>query len=84
MMEDSGEKLSDDDKAPVNEKLDELEGLIMNEGQPIDFEELDDIAKSSGISLQQRPQEISPQAWVRMANKLIQIENDAKKNGSVK
>ena len=44
MMEDSGEKLSDDDKAPVNEKLDELEDLIMNEGQPIDFEELDEAA----------------------------------------
>ena len=44
MMEDSGEKLSDDDKAPVNEKLDELEGLIMKEGQPIDFEELDEAA----------------------------------------
>ena len=44
MIEDSGEKLSDDDKAPVNEKLDELEALIMNEGQPIDFEELDEAA----------------------------------------
>jgi len=44
MMEDSGDKLSDDDKAPVNEKLDELEGLIMNEGEPIDFEELDEAA----------------------------------------
>ena len=44
MMEDSGEKLSDDDKAPVNEKLDQLEDLIMNEGQPIDFEELDEAA----------------------------------------
>ena len=44
MMEDSGEKLSDDDKAPVNEKLDELEALIMNESQPIDFEELDEAA----------------------------------------
>ena len=44
MMEDSGDKLSDDDKAPVNEKLDDLEGLIMNEGEPIDFEELDEAA----------------------------------------
>ena len=44
MIEDSGDKLSEDDKAPVNEKLDELEGLIMNEGQPIDFEELDEAA----------------------------------------
>jgi len=44
MMEDSGEKLSDDDRAPVNEKLDELEALIMNDGQPIDFEELDEAA----------------------------------------
>ncbi|MEC9120116.1 MAG: molecular chaperone DnaK [Candidatus Thermoplasmatota archaeon] len=44
MMEDSGEKLSDDDKAPVIEKVDELEALIMDEGQPIDFEELDEAA----------------------------------------
>ena len=44
MMEDSGEKLSDEDKAPVNEKLDELEALIMDEGQPIDLEELDEAA----------------------------------------
>ncbi|MEK9909080.1 MAG: molecular chaperone DnaK [Candidatus Thalassarchaeaceae archaeon] len=44
MMEDSGDKLSDDDKAPVNEKLDELEALIMDEDQPIDFEELDEAA----------------------------------------
>ena len=44
MMEDSGDKLSDDDKAPVNEKLDELEALIMDEGEPIDFEELDEAA----------------------------------------
>ena len=44
MMEDSGEKLSDDDKAPAYDKFDELEALIMNEGQPIDFEELDEAA----------------------------------------
>ncbi|MEC9394144.1 MAG: Hsp70 family protein, partial [Candidatus Thermoplasmatota archaeon] len=44
MMEDSGEKLSDEDKTPVNEKLDELEALIVNDDHPIDFEDLDEAA----------------------------------------
>ena len=44
MMEDSGEKLSEEDKTPVNEKLDELEALIMNDDHPIDFEDLDEAA----------------------------------------
>ena len=44
MLEESGEKLSDEDKVPVNEKLDELESLIMKDGQPIDFDDLDEAA----------------------------------------
>ncbi|MDC0149341.1 molecular chaperone DnaK [Candidatus Poseidoniales archaeon] len=44
MLDESGEKLSDEDKAPVNEKLDELESLIMKDGQPIDFDDLDEAA----------------------------------------
>jgi len=44
MLDESGEKLSDEDEAPVNEKLDELESLIMKDGQPIDFDDLDEAA----------------------------------------
>ena len=44
MLDESGEKLSDEDKAPVNEKLDELESLIMKDDQPIDFDDLDEAA----------------------------------------
>jgi len=44
MMEDSGDKLTDEDTGPVNEKLDELESLIMNDGEPVDFEDLDEAA----------------------------------------
>ena len=44
MMEDSGDKLTDEDTGPVNEKLDELEALIMNDGEPVDFEDLDEAA----------------------------------------
>ncbi len=44
MMEDSGDKLTDEDKEPVNEKLDELESLIVSDGTPIDFDELDEAA----------------------------------------
>ena len=50
MLEESGDKLSDEDKGPVNEKLDELESLIMNEGTPIDFEELDEAAIQAKMS----------------------------------
>ena len=50
MLEESGDKLSDEDKGPVNEKLDELESLIMNEGAPIDFEELDEAAIQAKMS----------------------------------
>ena len=44
MLDESGDKLSEEDKDPVNEKLDELEALIMKEGIHIDFEELDEAA----------------------------------------
>ncbi len=44
MMEDSGDKLTDEDTGPVNEKLDELEALIMKDGEPVDFEDLDEAA----------------------------------------
>jgi len=44
MLDESGEKLSDEDKVPVNEKLDELESLIMKDDQPIDFDDLDEAA----------------------------------------
>jgi len=44
MMDDSGDKLTDEDKEPVNEKLDELESLIISDGIPIDFDELDEAA----------------------------------------
>ncbi|MCP4799736.1 MAG: hypothetical protein GY893_07260, partial [bacterium] len=33
-----------EDKEPVNEKLDELESLIVSDGTPIDFDELDEAA----------------------------------------
>ncbi len=39
------------------------------------FDELDVLAKSIGISLSQRPQELSPDQWVALANDLNQLDD---------
>ncbi|MGB0164542.1 MAG: molecular chaperone DnaK [Candidatus Thalassarchaeaceae archaeon] len=48
-IEESGEKLDDSDTAPVLEKLDEVESLITNDGNPIDADDLDEAAVQSKI-----------------------------------
>ena len=42
MIEEAGDKLSEDDTKPVLEKLDELEALIVKDDQPIALEDLDE------------------------------------------
>ena len=84
MMEDSGEKLSDEDKAPVNEKLDELEALIMNDGQPIDFEELDEAAIQSKMGeLEQVMHGVSTKLYEAAAAEMAeqQAANEATADG---
>ena len=48
-IEESGEKLDDSDTAPVLEKLEEVESLITNDGNPIDADDLDEAAVQSKI-----------------------------------
>jgi molecular chaperone DnaK len=48
-IEESGEKLDDSDTAPVLEKLDEVESLITNDGNPIDADDIDEAAVQSKI-----------------------------------
>lgn len=48
-IEESGEKLDESDTAPVLEKLDEVESLITNDGNPIDADDIDEAAVQSKI-----------------------------------
>ena len=48
-IEDAGEKLDESDTAPVLEKLDEVEGLITLDGNPIDADDIDEAAVQSKI-----------------------------------
>jgi molecular chaperone DnaK len=43
-IEETGDKLSEEDTQPVLEKLDELENLIVKDDQPIPLEDIDDAA----------------------------------------
>ena len=49
MFEESGEKLTEEDKAFAIEQLDALEALIMNDDTPIDFDDLDEAAIQTKI-----------------------------------
>ena len=49
MFEESGEKLTEEDKASAIEQLDALEALIMNDDTPIDFDDLDEAAIQTKI-----------------------------------
>ncbi|MDP7002752.1 MAG: molecular chaperone DnaK [Candidatus Thalassarchaeaceae archaeon] len=50
MIEDAGDKLSDEDTSPVMEKLDELEALISKDDQPIPLEDLDEATIQTKMS----------------------------------
>ena len=48
-IEDAGDKLDESDTAPVLEKLDEVEALIIIDGNPIDADDIDEAAVQSKI-----------------------------------
>jgi len=82
MLEESGDKLSDEDKGPVNEKLDELESLIMNEGAPIDFEELDEAAIQAKMSeLEQAMHGVSTKLYEAAAAEMAEQQNAGDEKG---
>ena len=49
-IDEAGEKLSDDDKAPVRSKVDELEALLQNEeGEPKELDDIDEAAVQAKV-----------------------------------
>jgi len=49
-IEETGEKLSEEDTKPVSEKLDELEALIINEDEAIPLDDIDEAAIQEKLS----------------------------------
>jgi molecular chaperone DnaK len=50
MLDDAGEKLTEEDKEPVTAKLDELESLIIKDDKLIDLEEIDEASIQAKMS----------------------------------
>ena len=81
-IEESGEKLDDSDTAPVLEKLDEVESLITNDGNPIDADDLDEAAVQSKIGeLESLMQAMSMKLYEAAAKDMEEESNKESEDG---
>jgi len=77
MIEDAGDKLSEDETSPVLEKLDELEQLISKDGEPIDFDDIDEAAIQTKMTeLEQSMHSISTKLYEAAAAEMASKEDD--------
>ena len=84
MMEESGDKLTDEDKGPVNEKLEELEALIVADGTPIEFDDLDEAAIQTKMTeLEQSMHAVSTKLYEAAAAEMAEQQEaaEADENG---
>ena len=81
-IEESGEKLDDSDTAPVLEKLDEVESLITNDGNPIDADDIDEAAVQSKIGeLESLMQAMSMKLYEAAAKDMEEESNKEDEDG---
>lgn len=81
-IEESGEKLDDSDTAPVLEKLDEVESLITNDGNPIDADAIDEAAVQSKIGeLESLMQAMSMKLYEAAAKDMEEESNKESEDG---
>jgi len=77
MIEEAGDKLSEEDTQPVLEKLDELESLILKEDTPIPLEDLDEAAIQAKMSeLEQSMHSVSTKLYEAAAAEMAEQESD--------
>ena len=84
MMDESGDKLTDEDKGPVNEKLEELEALIVADGSPIEFDDLDEAAIQTKMTeLEQSMHAVSTKLYEAAAAEMAEQQEaaEADENG---
>ena len=83
MMEESGDKLTDEDKGPVNEKLEELEALIIADGTPIEFDDLDEAAIQTKMAeLEQAMHAVSTKLYEAAAAEMAEQQEAAEADGN--
>ena len=77
MLDEAGDKLTDEDTEPVRAKLDELEALIVKDDQPIALEDLDEAAIQAKMSeLEQSMHEVSTKLYEAAAAEMAEQEAD--------
>ncbi len=83
MIEEAGDKLSEDDTKPVLEKLDELEALIVKDDQPIALEDLDEATIQAKMSeLEQAMHAVSTKLYEAAAAEMAE-QQDSDDGGEV-
>ena len=77
MLDEAGDKLTDEDTEPVRAKLDELEALIVKDDQPIALEDLDEAAIQTKMSeLEQSMHAVSTKLYEAAAAEMAEQEAD--------
>ena len=77
MIEEAGDKLSEEDTGPVMEKLEELESLIVKDDAPIALEDIDEAAIQAKMSeLEQSMHSVSTKLYEAAAAEMAEQESD--------
>ena len=77
MIEEAGDKLSEEDTGPVMEKLEELESLIVKDDAPIALEDIDEAAIQAKMSeLEQSMHSVSTKLYEAAAAEMAEQEGD--------
>ena len=77
MIEEAGDKLSEEDTGPVMEKLEELESLIVKDDAPIALEDIDEAAIQAKMSeLEQSMHSVSTNLYEAAAAEMAEQEGD--------
>ena len=77
MLDEAGDKLTDEDTEPVRAKLNELEALIVKDDQPIALEDLDEAAIQTKMSeLEQSMHAVSTKLYEAAAAEMAEQESD--------
>ncbi len=77
MLDEAGDKLTDEDTEPVRAKLNELEALIVKDDQPIALEDLDEAAIQTKMSeLEQSMHAVSTKLYEAAAAEMAAQESD--------
>ena len=77
MLEEAGDKLTDEDTEPVRAKLDELEALIVKDDTPIALEDIDEAAIQAKMSeLEQSMHAVSTKLYEAAAAEMAEQEAD--------